>query len=124
MNFVDATVAVKGDVAHLQALGQEIALPADKSQKLIDGGYDGKVVTLGIRPENIKEDAEGVFEADVKVYELLGAEVLLYVDIAEEPLTARVSSRTATRVGDKIKVSFDVERIHVFDKETEQVITN
>ena len=124
MNFVDATVAVKGDVAYLQALGQEIALPADKSQKLIDGGYDGKVVTLGIRPENIKEDAEGVFEADVKVYELLGAEVLLYVDIAEEPLTARVSSRTATRVGDKVKVSFDVERIHVFDKETEQVITN
>ena len=34
MNFVDATVAVKGDVAYLQALGQEIALPADKSQSL------------------------------------------------------------------------------------------
>jgi len=127
MNFVDATVAVKGDVAYLQTLGQEIALPAEKSQKLIAGGYEGKVVTLGIRPENVLENVEGAattFDADVKVYELLGAEVYLYLDIAGESLTARVPSSTKARVNDNIKVAFDINKIHVFDKETEQIITN
>ncbi len=127
MNFMDATVSVRDGVAYLAALGQEIALPAEKSQKLIDGGYDGKVVTLGIRPENVKEEVAGaatVFNAEVKVYELLGAEVYLYLDINGESVTARVSSRTTARVDDTIQVAFDVDRIHVFDKETEQIITN
>ena len=39
-------------------------------------------------------------------------------------LEFKVDPRTASRPGDVIKVAMDVERIHVFDKETQQVITN
>ncbi len=53
MNFLDATVKVNGSVASLELAGQSIELPAAKSKALIDGGYDGKVVTFGIRPEEI-----------------------------------------------------------------------
>ena len=127
MNFMDATVSVKGDVAYIEAAGKSIALPAEKSQKLIAGGYAGKTVTIGIRPENVGVEmgaVEGAFDADVNVYELLGAEVYLYLSINGEAVTARVPSTTAARVGDKISAVFDVNKIHVFDKETEQVITN
>ena len=55
---------------------------------------------------------------------MLGAEVYLYFDLDEFPITARVDSRTNARPGDTVKFAFDVEKIHVFDKETEQVITN
>ena len=65
-----------------------------------------------------------VFESTIKVYELLGAEVYLYFDLADFPITARVDSRTTARPGDTVKFAFDVEKIHVFDKETEQTITN
>ena len=130
MNFLDATVKVEGDVAKLCIANKEIPLPPAKSKKLIAGGYDGKVVTFGIRPEDV-EDSEMVisaspivFESTVKVYELLGAEVYLYFDLDEYPLTARVDSRTTARPGDTIKFTFDLEKIHVFDKETEQIITN
>ena len=64
------------------------------------------------------------FEATIKVYELLGAEVYLYFDLGEFPITARVDSRTTARTGSKVKFAFDVEKMHVFDKETEKVITN
>ncbi len=47
-----------------------------------------------------------------------------YFDLAEFPITARVDSRTTARPGDSVKFAFDVEKIHVFDKETSQVITN
>ena len=131
MNFLDAKVEVKGDVASLKIADLSIALPPAKSKKLIDGGYDGKVVTFGIRPEDIYDSqmmieakADSTFETTIRVYELLGAEVFLYADIAETSITARVDPRTTARPGDKVKFAIDVEKIHVFDKETEQVITN
>ena len=132
MNFLDAKVKVTGNVASLEIAGHSIALPEAKSKKLIAGGYDGKTVTFGIRPEDIydsneflaKCDPKTVFESSVRVYELLGAEVYLYFDLEEFPITARVDPRTTSRPGDKIKFAFDIDKIHVFDKETEQVITN
>ncbi|MBR4993423.1 MAG: TOBE domain-containing protein, partial [Lachnospiraceae bacterium] len=131
MNFLDATVKVTGETANLEIGGHSIPLPPAKSKKLIEGGYDGKVVTFGIRPEDvydsemfIETSPQSVFESTVKVYELLGAEVFLYFDLADFPITARVDSRTTSRPGDSIKFALDIEKIHVFDKDTEQVITN
>ncbi len=131
MNFLDATVKVKGDVACLEIGGKSIPLPPAKSKKLIDGGYDEKVVTFGIRPEDvydsemfIESSPQSVFESTIRVYELLGAEVYLYFDLDAFPMTARVDSRTTARPGDVVKFALDVEKIHVFDKETEQIITN
>ena len=72
----------------------------------------------------IETSPASVFESTIKVYELLGAEVYLYFDFDEFPMTARVDSRTNSRPGDVVKFALDVEKIHVFDKETEQIITN
>jgi multiple sugar transport system ATP-binding protein len=133
MNFIDATVEVKGDTANLnvKGAGLSIPLPPAKSKKLIEGGYAGKTVTFGIRPEDIYDSqmmveakSESTFDTTIRVYELLGAEVFLYADLAEFPITARVDPRTTARPGDKVKFAMDVEKIHVFDKETEKVITN
>ena len=130
MNFLDAVVAVNGENASLEIDGKSIPLPPAKAKKVIEGGYEGKTVTFGIRPEDVYdsemfiETAKCVFESEIKVYELLGAEVYLYFDLAEYSITARVDSRTTARPGDKVKFAFDVEKIHIFDKETEQVITN
>ncbi len=131
MNFLDATVEVKGETAYLKIADLSIPLPPAKSKKLIEGGYNGKTVTFGIRPEDIYDSqmmveakSESTFETTIRVYELLGAEVFLYADLAEFPITARVDPRTTARPGDKVKFAIDVEKIHVFDKETEKIITN
>ncbi|WP_026651522.1 ABC transporter ATP-binding protein [Butyrivibrio proteoclasticus] len=130
MNFLDAEVEVNGDKASLKIAGQSIELPPAKAKKVIDGGYAGKTVTFGIRPEDVDDSemvvntSKAVFESTINVYELLGAEVYLYFDLAEFPITARVDSRTTARPGDKVKFAFDVEKIHIFDKETEKTITN
>ena len=131
MNFLDATVKVEGDVANLVIAGHSIPLPPAKSKKLIDGGYDGKVVTFGIRPEDvydsemyIETSPQSVFTSTIKVYELLGAEVYLYFDLDEFPMTARVDSRTTARPGDTVKLAMDLDKVHIFDKETERTIIN
>ena len=131
MNFLDAIVEVQGETAYLNVAGHSIPLPPAKSRKLIEGGYDGRSVTFGIRPEDVYDSEMyvetspmSVFESQIKVYELLGAEVFLYFDLEMFPMTARVDPRTTARPGDTIKFALDVEKIHVFDKETELVITN
>ena len=98
---------------------------------MIAGGYNGKTVVLGIRPEDVHDEPEflaaspnTVIEAKIRVYEMLGAEVFLYFDYAGASMTARVEPRTTARTGDTVKFALDANKIHVFDKETELAITN
>ena len=127
MNFIDAVAEVAGGKAFLKVADQKIELPADKAKAIIDGGYNGKTVILGIRPENIietKGEAPYNFVSTVNVYELLGAEVFLYFDLEGANITARVEPTTKVRPGDKVTYTFDTKKIHIFDKETEVTIVN
>ena len=131
MNFLDATVEVSGDAASLKVAGSSIPLPPSKAKKLIDGGYNGKTVVLGIRPEDVHDEPEflakspdTVLEAKIRVYEMLGAEVFLYFDYEGASMTARVEPSTKARTGDTVKFALDASKIHVFDKETEEAIAN
>ncbi len=131
MNFLDAKIEANGDKVTAIVGDAKLAVPASKAKALIDGNYNGKTVTLGIRPEDIHDsqmfiDASPntVFDAQIRVYELLGAEVFLYFDYAGVQMTARVDPRTTARTGDKVRFAFDMEKAHFFDKETELTITN
>ena len=131
MNFLDAHVGVSGGDVTLTVGNQVLKVPASKKQALIDGGYEGKTVVLGIRPENINDEEafisanpDSVIHSNIKVYELLGAEVYLYFDVEGTQMTARVNPRTTLRTGDDATFALDMEKIHVFDKETELTITN
>ena len=98
MNFLDAEVKVNGSDVTLSVGGHELPVPADKKQALIDKGYAGKTVILGIRPEDVHVAATftgenaGTVHSTINVYELLGAEVFLYFDAAGTQVTARVGS--------------------------------
>ena len=131
MNFIDSVVGNEGGKVTLTFGSNTITVPELKAKKLVDAGYVGKTVVLGIRPEDIKDEEmfisnspDSTIDVTVRVYELLGAEVFLYLDVDQYEITARVNPRTTARPGDAIKVAFDLSKIHIFDKETEQVITH
>ena len=128
MNFFEVTVH---DDKIVSDSGVELEVPLGQLKILKDKGYLGKKVIFGIRPEDVKDDAEFIaknadskFTATVKVYELLGAEVNLHYEIGDVTCTAKVNPRTTARPGDEVTFAMDVERLHVFDKETEIVITH
>lgn len=131
MNFIDAKVVRVGTEVMISFGEYRVKLPESKTRKLIEGGYVDKDVILGIRPEDIHDEElflnsspESIVEAEVDVTELVGAEVNLYILIAGQNAIARVDSRSTARVGDKIRVALDVNRMHVFDKATELTIVN
>jgi multiple sugar transport system ATP-binding protein len=131
MNFVGAKVRMDGKRVVLEAGDGELSVPESKAVALSDGGYDGKTVMLGIRPEDMHDATYsggelpwGTIETEVKVYELLGAEVFLYFDFADVQMTARLDPRTDAKAGDRITFLPDMEKAHLFDSETGRVISH
>ena len=129
MNFIEAKVVKSGADTLLMFGSHSIKVPEQKAEKL--EGYKDREVILGIRPEDIHDEQlfiesspESVIDADIKIYEMLGAEVYLYFAIDQYDITARVNARTTARPGDIVQLAFDLSKIHIFDKETEKVITN
>ena len=91
----------------------------------------GKDVIFGIRPEDVHDEpdflakvTEGIVEANVEVTELMGAEIYLYVECEGNAITARVEPTSTAKPGDTIKMASDLNKMHLFDKETEKTILN
>ena len=131
MNFIDALVTEEDGKVVLKMKENKFVLPEDKAKEVVEQGYLNKTVTMGIRPENIYDPKELVevkkgaeLNVKINVYELLGSEVYLYFDLENFPMTARVNADTTARMGDKVKFIMDMEKVHIFDKETGIVITN
>ena len=131
MNMIDATLVEAGSRVAISFAENTVVLPEDKSRIVKDMGMVGKEVVFGIRPEDIHDDPsfiaanpDACLDATIRVYELLGAEVFLYFDIADVNFTARVNPRTPARPGDTVKFAMDLTRAHLFDKETENTILN
>lgn len=130
MNLMDGKVEVEGSNVYLAFGSNKIQLPESKAQKVAP--YADKEVVFGIRPEDIHDEEMfmsnspgSIVEATVNVYELLGSEVNLYLQLGDNiDIIARVNPRTTAKRDDTIQVAFDTSKIHVFDKGTEQVITN
>ncbi len=131
MNFVDCTVLDEGGKTYLQFGENKILLPENKGRKPEVLSYAGKEVIFGIRPENIHDEEayltqhpEAQVKMSVDVVEMMGAETYLYMTAEGRNFIARVEPRSSTKTGDVINVAFDTKKIHIFDKETEQTITN
>jgi multiple sugar transport system ATP-binding protein len=59
----------------------------------------------------------------VEVKEPLGSEVLLDMKVGPKPVVARVQPSTTIRVGEQIRLSVDLAKIHLFDPHTERAIS-
>ncbi len=131
MNLLNAKVSKNGNNVELAFDTNKISVPDAKAKKLVDGGYVGKEVVMGIRPQDIHDtqiflesSPNSIVTAAVNVTEMLGSETFLYLTADTNDITARVDARSTAKPGDKVKLAFDLNRIHIFDKDTEKVITN
>ncbi|EIV99603.1 MULTISPECIES: ABC transporter ATP-binding protein [Thermoanaerobacter] len=131
MNFIDARLENKNGKVYATFKGFSVLVPEGILKRLKDPSYVGKEIVLGIRPEDLHDEEvfleaypEAVVEAKVEVTELMGPETFLYLDVNGVSLTARVDPRTRAKAGDVIKIGFDINKLHMFDKETEMTILN
>ncbi len=133
MNFFDVQLVKKDNGVYAQWGKNEIKVPDEKVAKLVSQDYIGKTVKMGIRPENLHDEAgfvaahaDAVIDADVEVVELMGSETYLYLKTVDSGINfiARVEARTPSRAGDKVKIALESNLLHFFDIDTEATILN
>jgi multiple sugar transport system ATP-binding protein len=126
MNFFKAKI--RQDSGRLVLEGGTFKVPVVTDKKAYHD-YVDKSVVMGIRPEDVHNPAfvaPGIhaapIEAKVDVTELMGNEINLYLLAGQDNIVARVDPRTDFRMGDKVQVAFDMDKIHLFDPDTEKAI--
>ena len=131
MNFIDATLTKKDGAYYVDFGPYSIPLHEGMADRADLTAYEGKPVVLGVRPEDLHTEPafldasrESVIELHVDLAELMGAEIYLYGDTAGVPLTVRAPSRVQARAGDTVRLAVDRNKMHLFDKEPERVISN
>ncbi|TDX44388.1 ABC transporter ATP-binding protein [Orenia marismortui] len=131
MNFLDCRIESRGEELVLVGNSFELTVPEDMSQAMKElQTYLNKEVVFGIRPEDIidPETVEGNVdnvdnvEAVVEVVEPMGSEINLHVSVGGQTIVAIVDPHSKARVGDTMKLAFDLNKMHIFDAETEEAI--
>ena len=127
MNFLDARLVERDGKMVAECRDFTLEIPEDKADTYRP--YLGQEVIFGIRPEDTHDPEyappgikRGLVETKVDVTELMGNEVIVYLVTEHTQFLGRFDPRTSARVGNTMPVAFDMDRIHIFDKQTERAI--
>ena len=121
MNFIDGVLKSKDGRLRFEspALGWDLPPKiASKMKKWIN-----KPVILGIRPEDLSiSDTPKDIEARVYVVEPMGSELLVTLAMGDERVIARTKPTLEVAVDQKVGVTINPKRMHLFDGESENTI--
>jgi multiple sugar transport system ATP-binding protein len=132
MNFLHGKLIQEGGhtwFVEANESGKPIKLRLTDKLAAAGAGHLGKQVVFGVRPEDIA-DALNVAEAEpavcaeakVEISEPMGAETYLYLDSGAHSFIAKVHSSDRYEINQGVKLSFDMEKAHLFDAGTEKVL--
>ena len=116
MNFFDE-ITINKD-GHFQILDQELSLNAQQKKQLNKGK-----LTAGIRPIDLHLGKDGT-SAIIDYTELANMDLLIHLDIDSKKLTALEKAKEDQFryfKGEEVKVSFEKEDLHLFNKEGERI---
>ncbi len=129
MNFFEAKLdRINGGVGVV--VGKEFVVPVPQSKLERLGNHVGKDIFFGIRPEDVHDAgyvARGVDEsaklvAQVNLTEAMGSEVYAYVENSGKEFIGRLDPRTSARNGHALDIVLDMDKMHIFDRETEKAL--
>ena len=127
MNFFEMQLIRSGDGLYAQSETLRLRIPLNRRTALKD--YVGKAIVAGVRPEDIYAAdfaAPGItaaaIEAQVDVAELMGNEIFWYLLSGTHSFVARVDPRARARVGDRVALTVNLDKLHFFDTDTESAL--
>jgi multiple sugar transport system ATP-binding protein len=141
MNVVRGTIVdTDGGGVGVRVGQQVVDLHADAVVRL-RGVRDmvGRDVAFGIRPEALGGDGLASIDVDVELVEMLGSEVLVHatvespsvravddgVEISDKPdsmIIASLDPRRSVEMGQRLTLTVDTNRVHLFDLESGEAI--
>lgn len=127
MNFIEGTIKKKNGRLFFDEGSFQVRI-VDRMDSILQPHIDKEII-FGIRPEDIYDkffirDAqpESTIRVTVEVIETMGSEVYLYLYTHKHSLIARVGTRSTPAPYEKLDMVFDMNKIHFFNKESENTI--
>jgi multiple sugar transport system ATP-binding protein len=130
MNFMQGALTRENGALVFNGEALKLELPPKIADAV--GGYSGRQVDLGIRPEDIHDarfagegQSRNLITLHTEVVEPLGAETLVYLrgGSSGSDIVAKFDSRSTPRVGEDLEVAFDCNMAHIFDPESGESLT-
>lgn len=125
MNFIEGVILSGSN----QFISNSSELTFRLNQTLIAQlvGYENKKITVGIRPEdflleNEKNSATNTINVYIELIEPMGNEMFVHFSIDGNKCVARISPTDKIKEGDKITLIFNLEKLKIFDVETNKLI--
>jgi len=121
MNLVKGKIVDGG--GQVETAGFRVPVPS--ALREVTGGKDGRAVFLGLRPENIQgpgrpvRGEQAAVQAEVEIVEPLGHEIIVHGRVGEELLVAKMEPHPIPSMGDRIDFIVELDKVHLFDAETE-----
>jgi multiple sugar transport system ATP-binding protein len=104
-----------------------VTLPIPRA--LAGSGAPGRRIVLGIRPENVVDARDRSLEPtapvalEVEFVEPLGDEIIVHGRLGREALVCKLAPDRVPLPGTRLDVAIQVEKMHVFDAETQLRMT-
>lgn len=126
MNFINVKLEKEDNKLILKHKEFKLVIP-DKFQDVIDKNYINQEIIMGIRPKAVKSEYDLEFDVNnnvevrIALAERLGDETLLYTHLNNDEHEIILSSTADNeyQINDKIKISFNLKHLCLFDKQTE-----
>jgi multiple sugar transport system ATP-binding protein len=128
MNLLKGKVDQRdGGLAFTESADQNVmSIPLRGRLENLASRYVGKSVIFGIRPEhlsdNLKDQSHVQIASTVEIAEPMGSESLVYLKAGTGNLIARIPGEHLYHLGEALTVQLNLEKAHLFDAETENVI--
>jgi len=135
MNFIPVTLSKDNTGWRLESDMFDLSIPDEVACEHDISDWEGRDLTLGIRPENLHDERlieeprgeDVTFGAHAKVIEPLGADkYLTFTDERQESgteFTARISPDSPVTEGERLNILVDMDSIHLFDDRTGENLT-
>nr|WP_272212791.1 sn-glycerol-3-phosphate ABC transporter ATP-binding protein UgpC [Marinicella sp. W31]MDC2878710.1 sn-glycerol-3-phosphate ABC transporter ATP-binding protein UgpC [Marinicella sp. W31] len=118
MNIMPSKITRTGEITEVELRdGTRLELPVTTPEEDM-----GKAASFGVRPEDVREAAEGedfIFEGKISIIEALGEVTLIYIEgelVDEEPIIVKLPGIHEGKPGDTMRFVADPEKRHLFDE--------
>jgi multiple sugar transport system ATP-binding protein len=126
INFIEGDIKnTSGLVFENEKVNFRIDISQIPNKRIIE--FVNKRIVMGIRPENISEKPSQEnnyqkYSILISAIEQMGNEMLIYTQLDDKQLTARLLPDTSKSAGDMMDIYLDINKMHFFDPETKEVI--
>lgn len=123
MNFLQGTLVSEAGQWFFNADGLRVPL---NDYRFEHPPQEGQAVEFGLRPEHIVVgDASTTqpvtMQVDTELVEPMGADTVLWTNVAGHALTIRTDSESNVKTGDNIDIGFNTARVSIFSENGERV---